>query len=125
MLNYLNIRNICKFLDHGTCQILVLSLVISHLDYCNSLLYGLPEITLKKFQRIQNLCARLVLRRSKYSSNRQNLKELHWLPIRQRINFKIVSIVHKCVYGMAHKYLTNMIAFKQSSVRSLRSTAAM
>ena len=48
LMNYLNIPNIRKYLERSSCETLVLTLVMSHLDYCNSLLYGIPEITLHK-----------------------------------------------------------------------------
>ena len=61
MLNYIRIRSIHHLLTHETAASLVLSLYISHLDYCNSVLYGLPNTTINKLQRIQNMCACLVL----------------------------------------------------------------
>ena len=57
IINYLCIRNISHLLTDSTCETLLLSLCISHLDYAYALLYGLPAITLSKFQRIQNMCA--------------------------------------------------------------------
>ena len=68
MFNFLRIKSIRHLLDEDTTESLCLSLCISHLDYCNSLLYGLPDTSIAKLQRIQNMCARLVLRRSKYES---------------------------------------------------------
>ena len=50
MLNYLNIRNIRKLLDKSSCETLVTSLVIFHLDYCNAILYGIPEIRLVSYR---------------------------------------------------------------------------
>ena len=57
IINYLCIKNICHLLTDSACETLLLSLCISHLDYANALLYGLPAITLSKLQRIQNMCA--------------------------------------------------------------------
>ena len=86
MLNYFKIKGIRRLLDIPTATHLCLSLCISHLDYCNSLLYGLPDSTIKRLQRVQNMCACLILRRGKWDSITQCLRELHWLPIHQRIN---------------------------------------
>ena len=69
------------------------------------------------------MSAKLVLRRLKYTSNTQNLKELHWLPIHDRIDFKIISIVHRCIYGVAPRYLKEMLHFKEHSARLLRSNS--
>ena len=95
IINYLCIRNICHLLTDSACKTLLLSLCISHLDYANALLYGLAAITIHKFQRIQNMCAQLVQRRPKGSSITQCLKDLHWLPIHQRIQFKILTSTNK------------------------------
>ena len=62
MLNYFKIRSIRHLLDTPTTARLCLSLCISHLDYCNSVLYGLPNAMTSKYQRIQNMCAHLALR---------------------------------------------------------------
>ena len=76
----------------------MLSLCISHLDYCNSILYGLPNSTIKKIQHIQNMCARLVLRRTKWDSAADCLSSLHWLPIKQRIKFKLCVLTYKLLH---------------------------
>ena len=68
MINYKRIQSIRHLLNTKTTESLCLSLCISHLDYCNSILYGLPMVTLNKLQRVQNMCAWLVLRKSKYDS---------------------------------------------------------
>ena len=57
IINYLHVRNICHLLTDSVCETLLLSLCVSPLDYANALLYGLPAITIDKFQRIQNMCA--------------------------------------------------------------------
>ena len=63
LLNFLRIRCIHHLLTEDATSSLVLSLCVSHLDYCNSVLYGLPDITIGKMQKIQNMCACLVLRK--------------------------------------------------------------
>ena len=55
------------------------------------------------------MCAKLVCKKGKFDSNTDCLKHLHWLPVRLRISYKILSIVHKCMYGKAPEYLKVLI----------------
>ena len=90
-VTYLEIRrlgHLRSYLDIKEASTLASAFILSRLDYCNSLLAGLPNDKLDKLQRIQNSAARLVLRRSKYDHATPMLKELHWLPIRARIRIE-------------------------------------
>ena len=121
MLNFLRIRSICHLLTEEATSSLVLSLCVSHLDYCNSVLYGLPDITINKMQKVQNMCACLVLRKHKWESVTTCLATLHWLPIRQHITFKICVLTYKLLHKQGLQYLQYMLKFKSSS-RRLRSS---
>lgn len=121
MLNYFKIKSIRQYLSSDATETLVLSLVISHLDYCNVILYGISQAELSKLQRIQNMCAKLVLNRSKFESSKQALFDLHWLPIKARINFKILVYMYNCSVGRAPAYLIDLLK-PQTSKRSLRSS---
>lgn len=99
---------------------LVHAFVMCYLDYCNSLLYGLPDTQLQKLQVIQNSAARLVTRTKKYESISPILRALHWLPIRSRIVFKILLLVYQCFHEIAPSYLSDLLV-KYQPVRSLRS----
>ena len=120
MLNYLRIKRIRKYLTKEAAEILVIALVMSHLDYCNVILYGVSDFELKKMQRIQNMCAKLVLQRKKFDSSRQALFDLHWLPIKSRIEYKILTFVYNCSIGHAPKYLSELLT-KQVPNTRLRS----
>ena len=61
MINLMRIKHIRKFLTKEATESLVLGTVISHIDYCNSILYGLPDCEIQKMQRVQNISAKLVL----------------------------------------------------------------
>ena len=121
LFNFHRIASIQRFLDQDSCTTLVLTLVISHLDYSNAALVGLPDTLINKYQRIQNMSAKLVLGCSKYSSSTESLKLLHWLPIKLRITFKLLLTVHKCLYGIAPQYLKDLLMIKPPPVRQLRS----
>ena len=56
---------------------LVRGLVMSHLDYCNAIFAGLPNVLLKILQKVQNIAAKLVLGYNKYDSSKMALKTLH------------------------------------------------
>ena len=116
-----NIRRIRKFLNHETVQILVNAFVTSCLDYCNSLLYGLPATQLNKLQRVQNAAARLICNISRFDHISPILFELHWLPIKYRINFKILLITYKALHGLPPNYITELITVKPLSRYNLRS----
>ncbi|KAK6187795.1 hypothetical protein SNE40_005741 [Patella caerulea] len=99
---------------------LVRSLILSKLDYCNSLLTGISSELLQKLQKIQNSAARLVSKSPKCSSISPVLNSLHWLRISERIEFKILIIVYQCLHGNAPSYLRELVNPYQST-RSLRS----
>ena len=94
---------------------LVCCFVTSRLDYCNSLLAGLPNSRLSRLQQIQNNAARLVKHITPI------LKELHWLPIPSRINYKTLTTVFQCRNDTSFpRYLTDSIT-SYVSARYLRS----
>ena len=113
--NIRNIQMIRKYIDIDTAKLLATSLVLSHLDYSNNILAGLPNSTIYKLQRIQNWAAKVVLQQSKYDSSTSALMSLHWLPIKERIDFKILTLVFKCLHRMAPAYLCSLIKHKTYS----------
>ena len=88
LLNLLKIRAAGKYLTRNFCAKLTISLVISHLDYANAILARLPQVSLDKLQRVQNMAAKIVLNKGQYDSSTRCLKELHWLPIEQGSTLK-------------------------------------
>ena len=109
MTNLQMIKFLHPSLTQETAHMLVRGLVTSHLDYCNAIFAGLPNVLLKTLQKVQNIAAKLVLGYSKYDSSKMALNTLHWLPVKKRIDFKILSLVHKCLYGKAPEYLKNLL----------------
>ena len=120
MLNFLRTRSIHHLLTEDATSSLVLSLCVSHLDYCNSVLYGLPDITINKMQKIQNMCACLVLRKHKWHSATACLATLNWLPVKQCITFKICVLTYKLLHKQGPQYLQDMLQYRTPN-RRLRS----
>ena len=121
---YYQIRNISlirKYLDTDATKSLVHAYVTSRLDYCNSLLFGLPKELLNKLQRVQNTAARLITRTKKYDHITPVLKELHWLPIDQRIKFKLLVLAYRAQNGEAPKYMAELVVPYVPSRSNLRS----
>ena len=120
---YPHVRNIGKirhFLSNVATEKLVHAFISSRLDHHNSLLYGLPKYLIEKLRRIHNHSARIVSRTSKFSHIQPVLKELHWLPVAYRIQYKILLLTFKCIHGTAPAYLAQLVSLYQPS-RPLRS----
>ena len=96
-----NVRHIRKYLSRESTEKLVHAFISSRLDYCNSLLYGIPEYQTRKLQRVMNASARLIYRAPKFRHITPLLAELHWLPMRARIHCKILLITYKILHGHA------------------------
>ena len=116
-----NIRRIRKYLAHESTQKLVLALVIGHLDYCNSLFYGLPANQINKLQRVQNAAARLVSNIPRFCHISPVMYRLHWLPVKYRIIYKVILITFKAMQGNAPRYISDLITFTRQSRYGLRS----
>ena len=119
-----NIKRIRKYLSRESTEMLVHAFITSRVDYCNSLLYGLPNYQLNKLQRVLNASARLVCNAPRFCHISPLLRGLHWLPVKARIQFKILLITFKAIHGLAPKYLCDLLTFK-SSLYNLRSSGSI
>ena len=117
-----NISYIRKYLFSTTTEILVHAFVSSKLDYCNSLLYELPNYQVKKLQHVQNAAARIIYLSRKHKHITPILLNLHWLPIRYRIVFEILLITYKAVNNLAPLYIRDLLTPYIPS-RQLRSSS--
>ena len=115
------ISTIRRFLTTEATTRLVVCLILSRIDYCNSLLFGLPFSTIQPLQRIQNSAARLILKKRKSDHISPLLSSLHWLPVSQRIQFKFLVLLFKVVHNLAPSYLSDLVNQYIPS-RSLRSS---
>ena len=118
-----NLYAVRKYLNKDTLIGLVHSLILSHVDYCNSLFLGLPNYILKKIQTILNKCARLIFALPPRTPTTRYLIELHWLPVKARIEFKVCLLVYKAIMFKQPKYIVDMISRPETETQmSLRSS---
>lgn len=117
------IKNICRssmaairkigqirmYLDTKTTKKLVHAFVISRLDSCNSLLSCLPDSENNKLQRIQNTVTRMIEQSRRSDHISPILLRLHWLPVKKRIDFKVLLLTYKILHGKAPSYLCEII----------------
>ena len=118
--NLQNISQIRWILNKDTCKILVQALVLSHLDYCNSLLLGTTQHRLQKLQTIQNMACKVIYNKKKYDHIGMDMLNLHWLKINECITFKIAVLVYLCINGSAPDYLCDLLKYNHN--RHLRSS---
>ena len=111
-----NIRQIRKFLSDDSTKIH--AFVTSHLDYCNSLLYGIPQYQIDRLARITCYVPR-------YAHITPTLMHLHWLSIRFRVHFKIALLVFKALKGFAPPYLTELLKVKIPGRYALRTNSQL
>ena len=123
----MGLRNIQRIGSKLTRELkiqLVHSCVLSHLDYCNSVLGSISELQLHKLQKVQNSAVRFIYGftgKQRSTHLKPYLKELHFLPVRQRIMYKIALLVFKCLNGMAPQYMCDMIKLRNpNSYHTLR-----
>ena len=106
--NKARIRN-C--LSQDDAETLVHAFISSKLDFCNALLYSLPNSGIDKLQYVRNCAARLVTRTRSSEHITPVLRRLHWLPVRQRITYKILILTYKALNGMVLRYTADLLHF--------------
>lgn len=103
------LRVIRRSLPPAILKTLLHAFVSSRLDYCNSMFYGLPKCDITKLQYVQNSAARLFGGLRKFDHITPIMRtELHWLPIKYRIDYKIAMLVHKSFHQQAPNYISEM-----------------
>ena len=115
-----NIFKIRKYLSIDATKSLVHALVTSRLDY-----YGCKTSSIKRLQRIQNYSARAICKIAKYDHISSVLKQLHWLPVKARIEHKLLFLTFKAVHGQAPSYLSELISRRPNLHPGLRSNHSL
>ena len=119
-----HIRSLAAIRDHLPRELtsrLCNSLVISRLDYCNSVLSGVPKCSLRPLQLALNMAARLVFKARRSCHVSPLLDQLKWLPVDKRIEQKILTLVFKACNGICPSYLADLLE-DYVPTRSLRSS---
>lgn len=114
------IHRVRKSITEEAARTLVQSNVTSLLDYCNALLAGLPAVLVDRLQRVQNCAARIVKCENRSCHITPLLKDLHWLPVKHRISYKVNVLTFKAIHGHSPVYIAELLHLYQPS-RDLRS----
>ncbi|XP_029941085.1 uncharacterized protein LOC115383145 [Salarias fasciatus] len=121
---FFQLRNIAKLrpiVSQAEMEILIHAFGSSRLDYCNSLFTFVSKTSLDRLQVVQNAAARLLTRTPRRSHITPILSALHWLPIKSRIQYKILVVTYRALHGQAPLYITDLLQPYVTS-RSLRSS---
>ena len=115
------IYRIRRFVTVDSCHQLVRSLILSRLDYANSLLYGIAAKDRRKLQKLQNKAAKVIFRCDQLHPSAPLRRELHWLPINERVIFKVLLLIFNSVNNLIPAYLSDFLIKYVSGRENLRS----
>jgi hypothetical protein len=107
-------------LDRTVANAIACSIASLRLDYCNSLLYDTSAKNIQRLQRVQNSLAHVVSSTRKFDHIKPVLRELHWLPVAQRVHYKVALITHK-VLNTGQPHYLNILMTEYKPTRQLRS----
>ncbi len=116
-----NIQMIRESLTEKAAATAIHAFVTSRLDSANALLTGLPKYVTYSLQKVQNSAARILTRTRRRDHITPVLRDLHWLPIRRRVEYKTLVITYKALNGLGPKYLADLLSPRKIN-RTLRST---
>jgi len=114
------LRRIRTALDDSMATTLASALVSSRLDYANSIYYSTSSRNITRLTRVQNALARVTTR--SHQPSHSLLRQLHWLPIQQRISFKLATLTYKSIHTGSPSYLSELLQPHVPS-RTLRSSS--
>ena len=102
-------RRIRRFLIPSVAKTIATSLIVSKMDYCNSVLFNAIEKEISKLQGVQKCLARVVTKSPRFCHKTPLLKSLHWLPVRHRIKFKLCSLTYQALTSGQPVYIRKML----------------
>ena len=101
------LRPLMRSLSFDAAKLLVQAFISTRLDYCNSLMYGISDNLDRRLQAVQNATARLI-------TSTRRCEQLHWLPVRQHVHFKLAVLAYKTLHDRLPSYLAEdcqLVAF--------------
>ena len=117
------LRHIRSYLDLESSKYIACAILSSRLDYANSCLSGISSYNIHRLQRVQNCLARVVQPTHSAIPSHSLLASLHWLPISQRVTFKLAGLVYRSLHDTSPTYLSSLLQ-TYAPIRSLRSSSA-
>jgi len=100
------LRHVVRSVSVDAAKTVVHAFISSRLDYCNSLLHGISDFLLRRLQAVQYAAARLITGTQRCDHITPVLKQLYWLSVRQRVEFKLTVLVYKALSNLAPPYLS-------------------
>ena len=99
------LRSVRRSLPTDARRTVAVAFIASRVDYCNGLLYGVSAAVIRRLQMVINAAARLVVGAGKFDHITPTLRDvLHWLPVRQRILYKVAATAFDCIHGTGPTY---------------------
>ena len=96
-----NIGRIKGFLSQKQLEMLIHAVISSRIDYCNSIFFGIDKYLIETLQKVQNAALRMIYGLKKRTHLSEYYDKLHWLKVEQRIYYKIILTVFKCINDIA------------------------
>ena len=110
-----------RSLTKEAAKMLVSSFISSRIDYCNAVFAGLPRSTTNHLDSVLHAEARMISGRSKYDHITSVLRdELHWLPVSQRVIYKLCLTIYQAISGTAPSYIAAMCVPSSTNQARLR-----
>jgi len=101
------LRPVARSLTADAAKMIVHAFIACRLDYCNSLLHSITDSLFRQLQSIQNAAARLIMGTRRWDHITPVLRDLHWLPVRRRVDYKLALLVYKSLHGLVPPYLAD------------------
>jgi len=103
------LKTVRRSLSDAATNTMVHAFIVSRIDYCNSVLYGVSAVHLRPLQSVLNSAARIILRKQRRDHITADIRNLlQWLPVQRRIEYKMCVLVYKCLHQLTPIYLSEL-----------------